>query len=388
MRWERELESLRQQGLHRQLRRMESGSSAYVRVDGKKVLMCASNNYLGLCDHPAMIQAACEATHAYGTGSSGSRLTTGNTVLHEQLEHRIAAFKQVEAALVLSSGYMTNIAALSALVDSGDVILSDERNHASLIDGCRLSKAVTMIYRHGDMADLETKLKETEHARQRLIVTDGVFSMDGDTAPLADITALARRYDAMVMVDDAHGTGVLGELGRGAPEHCGVHDQIDVHIGTLSKAIGAEGGYIAGCRSMIDFLRNKARPFMFSTSLSPGVIASALCAFDLIEAEPERRIRVLQLANDLRRKLQHFKLSVPDGVTPIIPVIIGGADDAVAFSRALEAHGIFAPAIRPPTVPTGSSRIRLTVMANHSNENIEYIAQTFTKVASLTGVIA
>ncbi|WP_047152075.1 8-amino-7-oxononanoate synthase [Aneurinibacillus tyrosinisolvens] len=381
------LNELTKKGLYRQLRRIESAASHRVIMEGREMLMFASNNYLGLANDPRLIRAACQAIEKYGTGSSGSRLTTGNTILHEQLEERLAHFKGTESAIVFNTGYMANIAALTSLVGEGDVIFSDALNHASIIDGCRLSRAQTVIYRHSDILDLEEKLKASSHFRRRLIVTDGVFSMDGNIAPLPDIVSLTERYKAFVMVDDAHATGVLGSSGRGTADHFGLKDKISVQLGTLSKALGAEGGYIAGKKELIDFLLNRARPFIFSTALSPGVMASALEALNIVENEPERRKRLHHSSLYVRQELSRMGFRVLDGETPILAVLIGEAETAVAFSKKLETNGIFAPAIRPPTVPAGSSRIRITVMSTHTDEDIKELIESFGIVGKEMGVI-
>jgi 8-amino-7-oxononanoate synthase len=382
-----ELESIRNKGLYRRLRKMDSAASTRVIVDGREMLMCASNNYLGLANDPRLIEAAIEAIRKYGTGSSGSRLTTGNTALHEQLEERIARFKGTEAAIVFNTGYMANVAAMTALATAGDVIFSDEWNHASLIDGCRLSKADVVIYRHADLKDLEEKLMRYRSGKRNLIVTDGVFSMDGDIANLPGIVELAERYGAWVMVDDAHATGVLGRRGAGTVEHFDLHGRVHIQMGTLSKAVGAEGGYIAGTRELIEYLRNCARPFIFSTALSPGVIGTALTAFDLIENEPERRARLYAIGKKVREELLQMGFRVMPGETPILPILIGEAERAVEFSSYLEEQGIFAPAIRPPSVPQGTSRIRLTLMATHTDEDVRDILDSFSRIGQKMGVI-
>ncbi|GIM46875.1 8-amino-7-oxononanoate synthase [Collibacillus ludicampi] len=382
-----ELESIRNKGLYRRLRRMESAASTRVIVDGREMLMCASNNYLGLADDHRLIEAAIEAIRKYGTGSSGSRLTTGNTALHEQLEERIARFKGTEAAIVFNTGYMANVAAMTALATAGDVIFSDEWNHASLIDGCRLSKADVVIYRHADLKDLEEKLMRYRSGKRNLIVTDGVFSMDGDIANLPGIVELAERYGAWVMVDDAHATGVLGRRGAGTVEHFDLHGRVHIQMGTLSKAVGAEGGYIAGTHELIEYLRNCARPFIFSTALSPGVIGTALTAIDLIENEPERRARLSLISKRVREELIEMGFRVMSGETPILPILIGEAERAVEFSHHLEEQGVFAPAIRPPSVPQGTSRIRLTLMATHTDEDVRDILGAFARIGQKMGVI-
>lgn len=404
MDFKRELEQIRSAGLHRRLRRMDSSASRLVTVEGRDLLMCASNNYLGLADDPRLQEAAIHALRHFGTGSGGSRLTSGNTALHEQLEQKLADLKGTEAALLFNTGYMANVAALTTLAGAGDLILSDAWNHASIIDGARLSRADVQVYRHADMQDLEAKLQvargrggssdnlpeheiesvvgtgsESPRYRRILIVTDGVFSMDGDIAPLPAICDLADQYGADVMVDDAHATGVLGLQGGGTADHFGCKDRIAVQMGTLSKALGAEGGYLAGSRDLIDYLLNKARPFIFSTAQSPAVIGAALAAVEAVQTDPERRRRVLTLADRLRHELTAAGFRVLPSETPILGVVIGEADAAVHFSRQLEQEGVFAPAIRPPTVPPGTSRIRLTLTALHTEADVEFIAEAFTR---------
>ncbi|MEJ9228690.1 8-amino-7-oxononanoate synthase [Peribacillus butanolivorans] len=376
--WEKELEKIKEGGLYRQLQTVETMSDqGYAMVNGHKMMMFASNNYLGLANDRRLIEASVQATQRFGTGSTGSRLTTGNTIVHEKLEKRLAEFKQTDSAIVLNTGYMANIAALTTLVGKDDLILSDEMNHASIIDGCRLSRAETIIYRHADLLDLEMKLQINTRYRNRIIVTDGVFSMDGDIAPLPGIVELAKRYDALVMVDDAHATGVLGKDGRGTSEHFGMKGKIDIEMGTLSKAVGAEGGYIAGSRSLVDYVLNRARPFVFSTALSAGVVASALTAVDIIQSEPERRVRIRAMSQRLYNELTSLGYTVSGGETPILAIICGEPEQAMFLSKELHKHGIYAPAIRPPTVPSGTSRIRLTLMATHQEEQMNHVIDVF-----------
>ncbi|BCJ86993.1 8-amino-7-oxononanoate synthase [Effusibacillus dendaii] len=382
-----ELNEIQRKGLYRQLRRMDSASSRTVTVEGKPLLMFASNNYLGLSDDPRMIEASVIALRTFGTGSSGSRLTTGNFILHEQLEKQIAGFKNQQAAIVFNTGYMANLAALTALAGESDIIFSDEWNHASIIDGCRLSRAQTVVYRHADMADLQSKLANSSRYRRRLIVTDGVFSMDGDIAPLPEIVRLAEQFDAWVMVDDAHATGVLGERGSGTADYFGLSKQVMIQMGTLSKSIAAEGGYIAGSAELIDLLRNRARPFIYSTALPPAVIAAASCALRIIESEPERRVHLCRLATRVRSGLEELGCRVMKGNTPIIPVLIGDAETAVRMAGELEREGVFAPAIRPPTVPSGSSRIRLTVMASHTDADVDCLLHAFAAAGRRVGLL-
>ncbi|MEC1534244.1 8-amino-7-oxononanoate synthase [Bacillus haynesii] len=335
----------------------------------------ASNDYLGLANDKRLIHAAETALRSFGAGSTGSRLTSGNTAWHEKLERKIADFKQTEAALLFSSGYLANVGVLSSLPEIGDVILSDQLNHASLIDGCRLSKADTVVYRHTDMNDLEEKLRAAQSRTRRFIVTDGVFSMDGTIAPLDEIMLLAKQYRAFVIVDDAHATGVLGEAGRGTSEFFGVSP--DVVIGTLSKAVGAEGGFVAGSKTLIDFLLNHARTFIFQTAVPPASCAAACRAFDIIEDSRDKRRLLQSSVNTIKRRLEDIGFTVKGGETPIIPVMIGEPQKAVRFANGLKEKGIEAPAIRPPTVAEGESRIRLTVTADRRLRDIEDLLEGF-----------
>ena len=362
-------------GLHRSLRTMNSASEPLMQVNGEQKLVFSSNNYLGLANDQRLIAAAESTLKEFGVGSSGSRLTTGNTTWHERLEHRIARFKQTEAALLFSSGYLANVGVLSSLPEKDDVILSDQLNHASIIDGCRLSKARTIIYQHVDMEDLETTLQDTQRFQRRFIVTDGVFSMDGNIVPLNEIMELARRYDAFVIVDDAHATGVLGEYGRGTSEYLGV--QPDVVIGTLSKAVGTEGGFVAGSKVLIDFLLNFARSFIFQTAIPPSICAASCAALDIIEEETQARHLLLANVERIKSSLNDMGYIIKGDQTPIIPVIIGDANVSMEFAKRLQEKGVYAPAIRPPTVPTGESRIRLTVTSDHTVQNVDYLLATF-----------
>jgi 8-amino-7-oxononanoate synthase len=344
-------------------------------VNGAEQIVFSSNNYLGLANDPILVEKAVNTLQEFGLGSSGSRLTTGNTEWHEKLEQRIASFKKTEAALLFSSGYLANIGVLSSLPEKGDVLLSDQLNHASIIDGCRLSKAETVIYQHTDMNSLELKLKETRAYTRRFIVTDGVFSMDGTIAPLDQIMELANRYDAYVIVDDAHATGVLGEKGRGTSEYFGVSP--DVVIGTLSKAIGVEGGFVTGSRVLVDFLLNHARTFIFQTAIPPVSCAAAYAAIDMIEKDKEKKIHLLRMIKVIKDNLDAMGFTVYGHDTPIIPVIIGDEETSVQFSKKLQENGIYAPAIRPPTVPDGKSRIRLTVTSAHTDSQVEHLLTCF-----------
>ncbi|WP_299090672.1 8-amino-7-oxononanoate synthase [uncultured Metabacillus sp.] len=371
--------------LNKRLEKMiKAGLYRHLQTINKQIVY-SSNDYLGLAKDKRLISAARRTLDESGVGSSGSRLTTGNSEWHEKLEQRLADFKQTEAALLFSSGYLANIGVLSSLPEKGDVILSDQLNHASIIDGCRLSKADTVIYKHIDMNDLEVKLKETASYQRRFIVTDGVFSMDGTIAPLNKIMALAKSYQACVIVDDAHATGVLGEYGRGTCEYFGVMP--DVVIGTLSKAIGSEGGFVAGSKVLIDFLVNHARTFMFQTAIPPTSCAASYTALDIIEQSKEKRQQLRAHVLQIKKGLEEIGFTVKGTVTPIIPVIVGDAQKAVAFAEKLQEKGIFAPAIRPPTVAIGESRIRLTVTTEHCSNEINYLLETFNLVGKELNMI-
>ena len=369
------IEKTKEAGLYRELRTMNTAPLPEMLIDGQRQIVFSSNNYLGLANDQRLVDAAETILHEFGVGSSGSRLTTGHTDWHQKLEEKIAHFKQTEAALLFSSGFLANVGVLSSLPEKGDVILSDQLNHASIIDGCRLSKADTVVYNHIDMNDLEKKLKETVSYKRRFIVTDGVFSMDGTIAPLDQIILIAKQYDAYVIVDDAHATGVLGEKGRGTSEYFGVYP--DVVIGTLSKAIGTEGGFVAGSKVLIDFLLNHARTFIFQTAMPPSICAASHAALEIIEESNEKRQLLFSNVKRVKNSLEEMGYIVKGDLTPIIPVIIGDPQDAVIFAKKLQENGIYAPAIRPPTVPNGESRIRLTVTSAHGSKEIDYLLECF-----------
>ncbi|MBD1379543.1 8-amino-7-oxononanoate synthase [Metabacillus arenae] len=379
------LDRTKKAGLYRKLRTMNTAPKPEMSINGQKQIVFSSNNYLGLANNKQLIYAAETILHEFGAGSSGSRLTTGNTKWHEKLEERIASFKQTEAALLFSCGYLANVGVLSSLPEKGDVLLSDQLNHASIIDGCRLSKADTVIYKHIDMIDLEEKLIETESYHRRFIVTDGVFSMDGTIAPLDKIMSLAKRYHAYVIVDDAHATGVLGENGRGTSEFFGVLP--DVVIGTLSKAIGTEGGYVSGSHVLIDFLLNNARTFIFQTAIPPSSCAASYAALELIEHSKEKRKQLLLNVKKIKAGLVKMGYTVKGHDTPIIPVIMGDAQKSVIFAKKLQEKRIYAPAIRPPTVAIGESRIRLTVTTSHRPKEIDYMLESFNLIGKELNMI-
>jgi glycine C-acetyltransferase len=384
-----ELDLLREQGLFRSMRHLEGEQSGRVVLDGCQVLLLCSNNYLGLANHPALKEAAIRGVERYGVSSGASRLVSGNMDLHEALEARIAAFKGTEAALVFNSGYAANTGIIPVLAGKGDTIFSDRLNHASIVDGCLLSRARLVRYPHNDMASLRKLLDETSVSGRRLIVVDGVFSMDGDLAPLRDLVALKKKYDALLMVDDAHGTGVLGRSGRGSAELCGVMEEIDIQMGTFGKALGSFGAYAATSREIVDMLINRSRSFIFSTSLPPAVLAASLAALDLVDspAGAELRERLTKNANMFRDALQAAGYDTMGSVTQIVPVSVGEAGPAMEFSRLLLEEGIFVQGIRPPTVPAGSCRLRCTVMATHTADDLTRAAEVITKTGKRLGLI-
>lgn len=377
-RWSQELAELEARGMRRTLRTVD-GQGPRALVDGRDVLLLCSNNYLGLAGHPALLEAAAAATYRYGAGSGASRLVSGTLPPHAQLEERLAAFKGTEAALLFNSGFAANTGILQGLFGPDDVIFSDELNHASLIDGCRLSRARTVVYPHGDAAALEVIMNR--EARQRrgrwLIVTDGIFSMDGDIAPLPALCTLKERFEALLMVDDAHGTGVLGATGRGTAEQLGCLERIDLQMGTLGKALGCAGAYLAAPRVVIDTLINHSRPFIFSTSLPPAVPAAALAALDLVESVAGTQLRE-RLGDNLTRfagLLREAGLDLLSSATQIVPVLVGEPAPTMAITRRLLADGIFLQGIRPPTVPAGTCRLRATVMASHDPQDLAHAAE-------------
>ncbi|MBM4763029.1 8-amino-7-oxononanoate synthase [Bacillus sp. B15-48] len=372
-------------GLYRKFHTMSSAPSPKVVVDGQRQIVFSSNNYLGLANDQRLVHAAKAILNEFGVGSSGSRLTTGHSDWHQKLEEKMADFKQTEAALLFSSGYLANVGVLSSLPEKGDVILSDQYNHASIIDGFRLSKADTFVYNHIDMKNLEKKLKKMQGYQRRFIVTDGVFSMDGTIAPLDRIMQLAKQHDAYVIVDDAHATGVLGENGRGTSEYFGV--QPDVVIGTLSKAIGTEGGFVAGSKVLIDFLLNHARTFIFQTAMPPAICAASLTALDIIADSDEKRHLLFSHVKKIKSSLEEMGYKVKGDLTPIIPVIIGESKETVMFADKLKGKGIYAPAIRPPTVPKRESRIRLTVTSDHSAKEVDYLLDCFYSIGKELNMI-
>ncbi len=376
--FEEELNELAEQHLVRTESAIRSAQGPRVLLDGgKEVIVLCSNNYLGLAEHPALRRAVRDALERYGLGMGASRLVSGTSELHEDLERRIASFKGTEAAIVFNSGYAANTGVIPALAAEGDVILSDALNHASIIDGCRLSRARTAVYRHRDMGHLEELLQEHRTSRRRLIVSDGVFSMDGDIAPLPDLVTLAGRYGATLMIDDAHATGVIGRKGRGTAEHFGMSGEVPIQMGTLGKALGSFGAYVAGDRGLIAWIRNRARSYVFSTSLPPALCAASMAALELVDQEPWRRERLWQNRTRLANGLTALGVLPAGAETPILPVIAGSSERALTAAHWLLREGILAPAIRPPSVPEGSARIRTTVMATHSDRDIDRSLSVF-----------
>jgi len=363
------------QGLRRRLRWVAGEQDRWVDVDGRRALLLCSNNYLGLANHPALREAAERALRDYGVGAGASRLVSGSMRAHRELEDDLAALKHAEAALLFTSGYQANVGTIAALVGRDDEVFSDALNHASLIDGCRLSRAEIRVFPHNDMERLEALLAAST-ARRRLIVTDSVFSMDGDEAPLRAICDLADRYDAMTLVDEAHATGALGPGGSGVVGREGLQDRVTVQMGTLGKALGCFGAFVAGRANLIELLLNEARSFVFTTALPPAIVAAARAALELSRSEPWRRERLAANAARLYRGLLDLGLDVPH-CSHILPVIVGDPAATMAVCERLLEYGVFAQGIRPPTVPEGTSRLRVTVMATHTDEDIDAALQAF-----------
>ncbi len=369
--FEQELSTLAQNHLLRRPVVVEPCDGSRVTIAGKSLLIMCSNDYLGLSNHPSLLEAAHRAMDLYGFGSGASRLVSGTGPLHQELEERIACFKGTEAAILFNSGYAANTGIIPALAGEGDVILSDSLNHASIIDGCRLSRASVQVYRHKDRDHLEELLRNNSSARRRLIITDGVFSMDGDIAPLPDLVTLAEEYDALLMVDDAHATGVLGKRGRGIAEYFGLEGRIHIQMGTFGKALGSFGAFAAGSRDIIDYLINRSRSYIFSTALPSAVCAASMAALQIVEQEPSRREALWKNRDRFVAGLSDLGITAGNSGTPIIPLVIGGAEKTLQAGSRLFAEGIFAAAIRPPTVADGASRIRMTVLATHSDQDID-----------------
>ena len=383
-----ELENLKGAGLYNRIRTIGSPQGAWLVVDGKKVLNFCSNNYLGLANHPKLVEAAKKAVDEMGVGPAAVRSIAGTTSLHIELEKRLAAFKGVEAAITFQSGFTANLATIPALVGKEDVIFSDRLNHASIIDGCRLSGAKILPYEHCDVASLESVIKENlSQYRRAMIITDGVFSMDGDVAPLDKIYEVAKMYDLLLMVDDAHGEGVLGKGGRGIVDHFGLHGKVDVEVGTLSKAFGVVGGVVAGNAVIVEWLRQRGRPFLFSSAVTPPDAAACIAAVDLLEASTELVDRLWNNAKYFKAGMKKLGFDTGLSTTPITPVMLGEAPLAQQFSRELFEEGVFAMALGFPTVPQGKARIRVMISAAHAMADLDKGLEAFAKVGKKLGVV-
>lgn len=384
---EQELAALKEQGLFNTIRVIDSPMDAHIVIDGQRVLNFCANNYLGLANHPRLREAAKRAIDEYGIGPGAVRTIAGTTTLHVELERRLAEFKRAEAVITLQSGFTANLATIPALMGKEDVIFSDQLNHASIIDACRLSRATIVAYAHNDTDDLRRKIAETTEYRRRLIVSDGVFSMDGDIAPLPALVEIAQEHNILLMVDDAHGEGVLGTNGRGIVDHFGLHGKVDIEVGTMSKAFGVVGGIVAGKQVIIDWLRQRGRPFLFSSAMTAPDVAACIEAVDMLQNSDELVQRLWSNAEFLRRELSAMGYDTGHSQTPIVPVMLGEAPLAQQFSRALLENGVFAMAIGFPTVPRGAARIRVMNSAAHSQDDLEQALAAFETAGKTLGVI-
>ena len=383
-----QLEAWRQAGTYQRLRVLESPCEPLSRVDGREVINLASNNYLGLADHPKLVEAAIAATKKFGAGSGAVRTISGTMSIHIELERRIAQFKHTEACVVFQSGFAAYAGTVSAILTPEDHIISDALNHASIIDGCRLSRAKIHVFAHRDTAAAGKILDDLAGTSGRkLLITDGVFSMDGDIGPLPSLVEIAESHGAIMMIDDAHSSGVLGRNGRGTVDHFGLHGRIDIQVGTLSKAVGVLGGYVCGSRDLIEFLYHRARPFLFSTSHPPGVAGACLAAFEILENEPERIEKLWDNTRYFKAALKNAGFDTGQSETPITPIMVGEAKMAHAFSAALFEDGLFATGIGFPTVPEGKARVRTIVTATHTRELLDRAAEILTRVAKKMGVL-
>jgi glycine C-acetyltransferase len=383
---EEQLQLLKQKERYRQIRWLEEGPSPWVRMNGERVLLLCSNNYLGLANHPRLKEAAMRAIEEWGCGSGASRSISGSLAIHHLLEERLARFHGCESALLFNSGYSANLSLIPALMGEGDFIYSDELNHASIVDGCRLSKAFLQIYPHRKVDRLASYLKR-HRGKKKMIVTDGIFSMDGDIAPLPEIVQLAKKYDALTMVDDAHAMGVFGPNGMGTPEHFELSQMIDIHMATFGKAVGCFGAYMVAKRSFTEFLINKGRVFLYTTAIPPSVVAPVLASLDLIEKEPERREHLWENAHYFRKGLNQLGFNTMDSRTHIIPVLVGEPEMTMEIDRRLLRKKVFIQGIRPPTVPEGKCRLRVTVMATHTRDDLNFALEQFERVGKDMGLI-
>jgi len=385
----KELKELEENGLLVKIKTLESPQGSWLTINGKKVLNMCSNNYLGFAYRNELRKAAIEAIERWGVGPGAVRTIAGTLSIHDDLERELAQFKKVEATLVLQSGFNANQAVIPAITTAEDAILSDELNHASIIDGVRLSKAKRYVWKHRDAGDLEEKLKEAkaDGAKKLLVITDGVFSMDGDLAPLPEIVEKCEKYDALLMVDDAHGEGVLGSHGRGIVDHFDLHGRVDIEVGTLSKAFGVVGGFVAGKKELIDYLKQKARPFLFSSSLSPAETGAALAAVRILQNDGSPVEKLWENARYFKEKMQSMGFDTGHSETPITPVMLYDAKLSSTFSARLFEEGVFAQSIGYPTVPKGKARIRVMISAAHTTEDLEYALEKFEKVGKELGVL-
>jgi glycine C-acetyltransferase len=382
-----ELDSLKQQGVYRELRVLESGQRATTAFDGRDVVNLSSNNYLGLTTHPRLVERAVDATRRFGVGTGSVRTIAGTMRLHLELEERLAAFKNTPAALVFQSGFTANAGTVAAILTSDDIVISDELNHASIIDGCRLSRATIKVFAHKDVDAVRRLLAPLRSAPRKLLITDGVFSMDGDLGPLPELCGLAEEFGCIMMVDDAHASGVFGRNGRGTVDHFGVHGRVDVQVGTLSKAVGVLGGYVAGSRPLVEFLKRRARPFLFSTSLPPAVAAACLAAIEILLDEPAIIERLWENTRFFKSGLRTLGFDTGQSESPITPVIVGDAELAMRLSDRLFENGVFAQGIGHPTVPAGRARVRTIVTATHTQEELAFALETFGKVGRELGIL-
>ena len=382
-----ELDSLQQQGLYRRLRVLEAGQKAATTVDHQQVVNLSSNNYLGLTTHPALIERAIEATRRYGVGSGSVRTIAGTMDIHMELERRLAVFKKTDAAVVFQSGFTANAGTVSSILTPDDVVISDELNHASIIDGCRLSRAAIKVFPHKDVEAARTILLGLPATQRKLLITDGVFSMDGDLGALPGLCALAEEFGCIMMVDDAHASGVFGKNGRGTVDHFNLHGRVDIQVGTLSKAVGALGGYVAGSRALIDFLCHRARPFLFSTSHPPAVAATCIAALDLLESEPQIIERLWENTRFFKAGLAGLGFDTGLSESPITPVIVGDGSLAMKLSDRLFAKGVFAQGIAFPTVAKGKARVRTIVTATHTRDELQFALDVFSAVGRELSII-
>ena len=382
-----ELDDLKSQGLHRSLRVLDGEQAARTSVDGRSVVNLSSNNYLGLTTHPALREAARQALDRFGVGTGSVRTIAGTMALHVELERRLAEFKRTEAVVVFQSGFAANAGTVAAILTKDDVVVSDALNHASIIDGCRLSRAAIKVFPHKDVDAARAILRDLPAGQRRLLITDGVFSMDGDLGPLPALCDQADQFGAIMMVDDAHASGVFGSNGRGTVDHFGVHGRVDIQVGTLSKAFGALGGYVAGSRDLIDYLHHRARPFLFSTSHPPSVTATCLAAIDLLLAEPQIIDRLWENTRFFKAGLSALGFDTGASESPITPVIVGDGARAMELSDGLFAQGVFAQGIAFPTVARDKARVRTIVTATHTRDDLQYALDAFAKVGRQLGII-